>query len=59
MYLFYGCTGSLLLCWLFCSYSQQGLLLVVVHRLPIAVASLFAEHGLWATRASVVEAPWL
>ena len=27
----------------FCSYSRQGLLLVVVHHLPIAVASLFAE----------------
>ena len=36
----YGCAGSSLLCFSSCSYS------VVVPGLPVAVASLAAEHGL-------------
>ena len=32
--------------WAYSSYSEQGLLFLVVHRLLIAVASLVAEHGL-------------
>ena len=39
---------------LFSSCSEQGLLLAVVHRLLIAVASLIAEHRLQDARASVV-----
>jgi len=34
----------------------QGLLLAAGHRLLIAVASLAAEHGLWAPQSSVVVA---
>ena len=33
-------------CGLFSGCSEQGLLLVAVHRLLIVVASLVAEHGL-------------
>ena len=32
----------------FSSCRERGLLFVVVHGLLIAVASLVAEHGLWA-----------
>ena len=39
----------------FSSCGERGLLFVAVRRLFIAVASLVAEHGLWA-RASVVVA---
>ena len=42
----YGCAGSSLLCGLFSSCGEQGLLLVAVHGLLIVVASLVAEHGL-------------
>ena len=48
IYLFVlGYAGSSLLC---------GLLLVMVSRHLIAVASLVAEQGLWGTRASAVTA---
>ena len=40
----------------FCSYGEQGLLLVVVCRLLPAVASLVAEHRPQGTRASVAAA---
>ena len=47
IYLFiFGCVGSSLLHRAFSSCGEQGLLLVVVCRLLIAVASLVAEHGL-------------
>ena len=36
-----------------------GLSVVAVHGLPIAVASLVAEHGLWGVWASVVVVPTL
>ena len=38
--LFLGCAGSSLLCGLFSSCGEQGLLFIVAHRLLIAVASL-------------------
>ena len=38
----------------FSSYSERGLLFVVVHRLLTAVASLVAEHGLYSTGSVVV-----
>ena len=36
--------------WAFSSCSEWGLLFIEVHGLLIAVASLVAEHGLWARR---------
>ena len=46
VYLFiFGCAGSSLLCRLFSSCNEQGLLFLVVHWLPIAMASL-VEHRL-------------
>ena len=38
------------LCWVFTDV--QAFSLVVLHRLLIAVASLFVEHGLWAVGLS-------
>ena len=43
---FFGYAGSSLLCRLFASCGEQGLLFVVVLGLLIAVASLVAGHGL-------------
>ena len=40
----------------FSSCRERGLLIVVVRRLLIAVASLVAEHGLYGTWASVLMA---
>ena len=40
IYFVFGCAGSLLLCGLFSSCGEQGLLFIVAHRLLIAVASL-------------------
>ena len=40
----------------FSSCSEQGLLLIVVHGLPIAVASLVAEHRALGPQTSVVVA---
>ena len=37
--------------WAFSSFSKPGLLFVAVHRLPIVVASLAAEHGLQGRQA--------
>ena len=39
--------------WAFSSCGEQGLRLVVVHGLLIAVVSRVEEHGLWGTQASV------
>ena len=55
---FWLCWSSLL--WgPFCSYGEQGLLLVVVCRLLLAVASLVAEHRPQDVWASAVAAPSL
>ena len=40
-----------------CCCAGFSLVVVVMHGLLIAVASLVAEHGLWGTWASVVAAP--
>ena len=45
-----------MLCGLFFSGSEQGLLLVVVHGLLIVVASLVAEHRLSVAQAAAVVA---
>ena len=46
-YLFiFGCAGSSLLCELFCSCGEQGLLSVAVHGPLLALAALVVEHGL-------------
>ena len=50
----YGHARSSLTCGLFSSCGEQGLLLVAVCGLLVAVASLVAEHGLESARASVV-----
>ena len=59
---FFGCAGSSLLCGLFSSCGEQGLLSnctwFIVHGLLISVASLIAEPRLWSS-ASVVMAPTL
>ena len=52
----FGCAGSPLLCGLPLVAASGGRSLVVVHGLLLAVVSLIVEHGLWGTRASVVEA---
>ena len=52
----FGCAESLLLCGLFSSCSEWGLLLVTVSGLLIVVASLVVEHGFLGTRPSVVVA---
>ena len=53
----FGCTGSLLLPVGFLSSSgKQAVLLVVVHGLLIAKASVVAEHRLWGVWATVVVA---
>lgn len=45
------CVGSsFLLRRLFPIWGKWGLLFVLMHQLLIAVASLTAEHGLWARR---------
>ena len=49
----FGCAGSSLLGRLFSSCGKQGSSLVAMHRLFIAVASLFMKHG---STASVVSA---
>ena len=50
VYLFiFGCAESLLLCWLFYSYSEWGLLFTALHRLLVSVASSVAELGLQGT----------
>ena len=46
--LIFVCAGSSLLHGLFSSCGEWGLVVVVVHRLLIAVASLVAEHRLYA-----------
>ena len=55
----FGCGGSSLLRELFSGCGKQGLFLIAVCRLLIAVASLVAEHGLQGTQASVAVAPGL
>ena len=52
----FGCGGSSLLRELFSGCGKQGLFLIAVCRLLIAVASLVAEHGLQGTQASVIVA---
>ena len=47
------CVGSSLVA------MRGGYSLIVLYRLPTAVASLTAEHGLWDTQASEVAAPGL
>ena len=44
--LFLAVLGHFCCMWVFSSCGEQGLLLVAVRRLLIAVASLVAEHGL-------------
>ena len=46
IYLFLAALGLRCCAWAFSSCGEQGLLLVAVHGLLIAVASLVAEHGL-------------
>ena len=46
IYLFLAALGLRCCTWAFSSCSEGGLLLVVVHGLVIAVASLVVEHGL-------------
>ena len=46
LFLFLAVLGLRCCAWAFSSCSEQGLLLVAVHRLLIAVASLVAEHRL-------------
>ena len=48
LYIF-GCAGSLLLCGLFSSCSEQRLLFIVLRRLLTAVASPAVEHRLEGT----------
>ena len=43
---YFACTGSSLLCGLFFSSGDRGLLFVVLRGLIIAVASLLVEYGL-------------
>jgi len=45
--------------WVLSSWSEQGLLFIVVHGLLIAVSCLIAEHGLYGVRISVVVVPGL
>ena len=49
IYLF-ACAGSLSLCALFSGCGKQGLLIVVVDGLLIAVTSFVAEHKLWTCK---------
>ena len=54
-YYYFGCIGSwLLLCRLFSSCGEWGLLFAAVCRLLIAMASLVAEHRLQGAWASVL-----
>ena len=48
MYLFLAALGLPCCMRAFSSCSEWGLVFVAVHGLLIAVASLTAEHGLWA-----------
>ena len=50
IYLFLAALGLRCCAWAFSSCSERGMLFVVVRRLPVAVASLVAEHGLQACR---------
>ena len=45
----FGCAGSLLLCGLFSSCSEQRLLFIVLRRLLTAVVSPVVEHRLEST----------
>ena len=56
IYLIFGCPGPCCWAWAFSGCSEQGLLFIEVCRLLIAMASLVAEHRLWAAQASVVGA---
>ena len=57
IYIFFGCAGSLLLCRLLSSCSEQRLLFFAVLRHLIVVTSLVVEeHGLSGTWASVAAA---
>ena len=47
-YLFLAVLGLRCCMQAFSSCSEQGLLLVVVRRLLVAMASLVVDHGLWA-----------
>ena len=42
---FFGCAGSLLLCWLFLAAVSRGHLIVAQHRLLLVVSSFAAEHA--------------
>ena len=46
LFIYFGCTGSSLRAWAFSSCREWRLLLVVLHRLLIVVASFVAEHRL-------------
>ena len=48
LYLFLAALGLCCCARAFSSCGERGLLFVAVRRLLIAVASLVAEHGLWA-----------
>ena len=56
IYLFFGCAGSLLLCGLFSSCDEWGLLFNCSVLASYCVPSLIAEHGLQGTWTSVVAA---
>ena len=58
LYIF-DCAGSSLLCGLFYSFGEWGLLSVAASRLLIAVVPLVEEHGLEHVEGSVVAAPGL
>ena len=59
MYYFWLHWVFITVCWLFSSFSERGLLSIVVHRFLTAGASLVAEYRLLGTRTSVVVAPGL
>ena len=48
IYLFLAALGLCCCAWAFSSCGERGLLFIVVRRLLVAVASLVAEHGLYA-----------
>ena len=56
---FFGCARSSLLCRVFCSCGERGLLLIAFRELLTEVAPLGVEHRLQGPWASVVAAPGL
>ena len=56
MFIYFGCTGSWLLCGSFLFAASGGYSLVVVHNLLFAEASLVG-HRLWGPQTSVATVP--